>query len=149
MIKDWSRGATYLGVGAIGAGFLLIFLAWNSASALDYTQGQIPYLISGGIGGLGLVILGAILLVVQNARRDRAALQQQLAKLVAAIDRVSRTNWSQGTAEMWATDGLVVAGASSFHLPTCRLVENREDADRISRGDAEERGLSPCRICKP
>jgi uncharacterized integral membrane protein len=148
VIKDWSRGGTYLGVGAIGVGFLLIFLAWNSASELDYTHGQIPYLISGGVGGLALVIVGSIMLAVQNARRDRAALQRELAKLSATLDKVSRGSWGQSAVEM-SVDGLVVAGASSFHLATCRLVQNRDDAERLPRAEAEERGLSPCRICKP
>lgn len=149
MIKDWSRGGTYLGVGAIGVGFLLIFLAWNSASELDYTQGQIPYLISGGVGGLGLVIVGAIMIAIQNARRDRAALQRELAKLSAALDRASRGSWGGQMGAEISVDGLVVAGASSFHLATCRLVQNRDDAERLPRAEAEERGLSPCRICKP
>lgn len=148
MIKDWSRAGTYVAVGAIGVGFLMIFLAWNSASAIDYTQGQIPYLISGGVGGLALVILGAIVLTVQNARRDRAALQRELAKLSAALDRVVRGAVLQGDGQL-SVDGLVVAGASSFHLPTCRLVAKRDDAERIPRAEAEERGLEPCRICKP
>lgn len=147
MIKDWSRAGTYLGIAAVGAGFLMIFLAWNRAASIDSTQGQIPYLISGGVGGLALVVFGAVMLAVQNARQDRAVLQRELQRLSAALDRMSRTGLSAGS--QVAIDGFVVAGASSFHLPTCRLVENRDDAERLPRGEAEERGLAPCRICKP
>jgi hypothetical protein len=148
MIKDWSKATTYIGVAAVGAGFAMIFLAWDRASNLDFTPGQIPYLISGGVGGLGLVIIGAIVLLVQNARRDRAVLSKQLEDLDATMARVVRALLVAGDGRM-TSDGLVVAGPTSFHRPYCSLVEGQESAERMPKEEAQGRGLEACRICQP
>ena len=47
---------------AVVAGFALMFLGWYGASHTARQIEQIPYLISGGIMGRGLVMLGALLL---------------------------------------------------------------------------------------
>ena len=150
MIKDWSKASTYIGVGSIGLGFLLIFLAWNGSSSLDYTQGQIPFLISGGVGGLSLVVLGAVMLLLQNARRDRASVVSQLERLEQSMEKVARAMTFAGNGSAISSkNGLVVAGATSYHTQECRLVQGRDEALKMAREEAEERGLNPCRICKP
>jgi hypothetical protein len=133
----WAGLGGRLGLGFVLAGFLLIVVAWNGAASLDYAQGQLPYLISGGVGGLALVVVGSALLIVENARRDRALLERRLEELIVATGRSAAVG-----------AGEVVAGASSFHRPDCRLVEDR-GADRISRARAEDEGLAACRVCAP
>ena len=85
MKQIWSDLGSKLGTGLCGAGILLVFLGWNGAASVDRVQAQFPYLISGGIGGLALVVMGVGLIVVQNQRADRAMLQQSLRELEAAI----------------------------------------------------------------
>jgi methylphosphotriester-DNA--protein-cysteine methyltransferase len=43
----------------------------------------------------------------------------------------------------------MVAGGSTYHLPTCRLVDGRDDVSYVSADEASERGLRACRVCKP
>lgn len=74
-----------LGLAACGIGFLLIVIAWNGAAGLDYVQGQVPYLISGAVGGLGFIVLGAAMLIVEGNRRDRAILERKLDELLVAV----------------------------------------------------------------
>jgi len=81
----WSEMGSKLGVGLCGAGILLVFLGWNGAASVDRVEAQFPYLISGGIAGLALVVLGVGLIVVQNQRADRAQLQRTLRDLEAAL----------------------------------------------------------------
>ena len=81
----WSDLGGKLGVGLVGAGFLLVFLGWNGAASVDRVQAQFPYLISGGVGGLCLVVLGVGILIVQNQRADRAQLQATLDELRRAL----------------------------------------------------------------
>lgn len=83
----WSRLGGQLGVGLCAIGFLLVFLGWNGAASLDRLPSQFPYLISGGIAGLCFVVLGVGMLVVQNQRTDRAALQASLRELQEALER--------------------------------------------------------------
>src|SRR5438874_9497024 len=110
MRRTWARLGGQLGLGFIATGLLLIGLAWNGAAGVDFVQGQIPYLLSGGAFGLGLVILGATLIIVQNSRRDRQLLEAQLRDIAAAISRLANTTAAIGTG-----DDEVVLGRTSFH----------------------------------
>jgi hypothetical protein len=50
------------GAFAVVAGFVFMFFGWYGASRTARPIEQIPYLISGGLIGLGLVFVGALLL---------------------------------------------------------------------------------------
>ena len=65
-----AKGVIYLAVAALGVGFLLIVLGWNGAASLDYAQGQLPFVISGGVGGMALVAVGLTLVVLNALRSD-------------------------------------------------------------------------------
>ncbi|MDP9442484.1 MAG: hypothetical protein M3P34_09995, partial [Actinomycetota bacterium] len=43
--------------------------------------------------------------------------------------------------------GMVVAGTTSYHRPSCRLLDGRGKLATMPVGHAEEQGLSPCRVC--
>lgn len=146
----WAGMAGRIGMGFAAVGFLVILLAWNGAAGLDYAQGQLPYLISGGVGGLGLIVIGGALIVAESNRRDRAVLEAQLSELVAAVERMSTSTVTAQTATTVVSEGdLVVAGRSSFHAPSCHLVEERPDSAQMTREQAEQASLKPCRVCKP
>ncbi|MGH2686581.1 MAG: hypothetical protein ACRDJP_14040 [Actinomycetota bacterium] len=85
----WAQMGGKLGMLFAGLGFLLMVVGWNGAAGLDYVQGQIPYVISGGLIGLGLVIFGAVLLVIESNRRDRMLVERRLEDLAAALTRAS------------------------------------------------------------
>ena len=57
----------------IVAGFVLLLLAWMSTARTVYVPLQVPHIVSGGLGGLALIGLGAGLFYVQWGRRDDAA----------------------------------------------------------------------------
>jgi hypothetical protein len=154
MRQLWPKLGGQLGSLCIALGLIVILLGWNGAASIDFTQGQIPYLLSGGAFGLGLVVIGAVLIVVQNSRRDRARLESQLRDLNDAVGRLANAVGSLGgsngrsTSRGGAAARDVVVGRSSFHRPTCRLAEGKDlRATTISLALAE--GLNPCRICKP
>jgi len=96
----WSRLGGQLGVGLCAFGFLLVFLGWNGAASVDRIPSQFPYLISGGVAGLCFVVLGVGMLVVQNQRADRAALQATLRELQESLERAGL---AQGTGEQRKT----------------------------------------------
>lgn len=153
----WKQLGGQAGIGLAIAGFLLIFLGWNGAATYDRGPAQFPYLISGGLAGLALVVLAAALIVVNAQRQDRAALLNSLAELKEAMDRMALA--SAGAAAVAGTgaasparadaeeQGLVVAGPTTFHRPSCKLLEGRGALPTVTAQVAEERGLAPCRAC--
>jgi hypothetical protein len=147
MRQQLGRLGGQLGVGLCLVGFLLVFLGWNGAASRNFLPAQFPYLISGGITGLCLVVVGTGTIVVQNQRADRAALQKTLEQLIDAVEHSGglRTN---GAATKSTSDDLV-AGRDSYHRADCRLAQGRAEATPITVAEALERGLEPCRVCNP
>lgn len=146
-----------LGIGMALLGFLVIFLGWNGAASFNDVRQQFPYLISGGLAGLGLVTIGAALLIVENSRKERAELIAAVTALTAAVESMGTPAVAGGATRTAAAHplllatapGQVVAGASSFHRPECGLVEGRTELRVMELDEAEQEGLAPCRVCEP
>lgn len=127
------------------AGLVAIAIGWNGAAGLLDLRAQFPYLISGGIAGLALVILGSALMIVQAHREDRARLEAKLDQVIDALG--AGTSFAPVTPQ--DLTGLVVAGSASYHFPGCRLVDGREEVAYLTPEEARARYLAPCRICQP
>ncbi len=146
----WERFGAKLGVGFAIAGFVFIFLGWNGAASTDRIQSQFPYLISGGLVGLCLVVIGAALIIAESGREDRERLRAEIAELRSALGSAG-TGSSNGGAPAAARvpRGSFVAGDTTYHLPTCRLLERREGLEAVNRETITVRGLMACRVCNP
>lgn len=102
-VVDGERVLFTLGAVMVPVGFLLIMVAWWGASDTGAVFEQIPFLISGGLGGLGLMVAGGFLYngwwltrQVREAReqhRDLLERHEQLARnnaeLAAAVQALS------------------------------------------------------------
>jgi hypothetical protein len=130
----WSRLGGQLGVGLCALGFLLVFLGWNGAASVDRIPSQFPYLISGGIAGLCFVVLGVGMLVVQNQRADRAALQATLRELQESLERAGL---AQGTGE--ARKQFAKPAPRPTPPPTHESSDGHHDADEPTRAVELER----------
>ena len=144
-----------LGLVVVAAGLLVIGIGWNGAAGaggeingVPNLSAQLPWLISGGVLGLGLVVFGAALVIVHNARVDRARLESKLDELVDALGN-GIGNGGGSIAAPSSAAGIFAAGATSYHRPDCRLVTGRGDVTYLTGAEAAERGLSACRICQP
>lgn len=153
---NFDKLAAKLGVGICLLGFAFMFFGWNGAASFDRISSQFPYLISGGLIGLGLVVLGAALIVVETSREERDRLTQELAELRTAIEQLGAVPSPNGQrrapapAEPEPTGrGPLVAGDRSYHRPTCRLLEGRGDLPRVTAEEAAARRLARCRVCEP
>jgi hypothetical protein len=146
---NWAQLANYIAFGVIGLGFLAMYLGWNGAANKACVDCQIPYLLSGGALGLGLIATGIGVLLVQNGKRNRQELEQKLDALIEAVETNSgmRPATIRGGAPKVAR-GQVLAGETTFHAPDCRLAQNR-DTEVMARREAVGAGLEPCRVCDP
>jgi hypothetical protein len=140
-------------------GVVVILLAWHGAAHARVEQQQIPYMVSGGFIGLGLMIAGGLLFWAHWLYRiyDQADLQHQ--ELLEALNRLTVGNGNSddngarsGAAaapRASARGGQFVATAtgSNFHRANCSVVSGRRGLRKISASEAE--GMQPCRICEP
>lgn len=86
-MRKWARSSPVsVGVLLVLAGFIALFLAWNGAAAKDFVQGQVPYVISGGLVGLALVASGLTVVNVQARRADQAEMLNRLEAILETRD---------------------------------------------------------------
>jgi hypothetical protein len=142
----WNTLGGKLGLAFCVAGLAVIWGGWNGAATYNDIRKQFPYLISGGIAGLALVVIGVGLMVIQSQRADRVQLEANLTELRHILDRLTAVPATNGSAE--PAGGFVVAGPGAYHRPTCRLVAGR-DLRKMTTEQAEVAGLAPCRTCAP
>ena len=80
----------YIGIGLVMTGFALIVFGWSKVAGLDSVPMQIPYLLSAGMIGLGIVLVGltaVILGALYTAEAERARQLERLANLVETLNR--------------------------------------------------------------
>ncbi len=81
-----SRLPVVLAVVSLVGGALLLFSGYWGASGTSNPGEQLPYLASGTIPGLALVLCGLALILAREHRRDRDEVAALAARLDALID---------------------------------------------------------------
>jgi hypothetical protein len=82
---------TYIGVLLTLIGFGLIAVAWAKVAGLVDVWKQMPYLMSAGLPGLGLVMTGLVTINVSARRQDAAQRARQMATLAEALRDLQRS----------------------------------------------------------
>jgi len=167
----------YIGWILVAAGGLAIVLGWFGVSGQALVAKQLPYLVSGGIFGLGLVALGTFYLFSEDLRRDSGRidrLERMVAELHGALlsrsdapDAVAIANAvaqlerdfardrpappSNGTSAHPTAPARLVALPESqrFHRAGCRMVEGKAGATEVTLAAIRRRHLQPCGMCDP
>ena len=65
--QQWDRVGAW---SAVALGLLLLLLGWFGVSGTAFAAEQIPYVISGGLGGLALIGIGATLWISADLRDE-------------------------------------------------------------------------------
>lgn len=134
-------------------GLLFVVLGWVGASQTVLLFEQLPYIASGGMLGLALVVAGGFVywsywltVLIREARTDRTELTAGLARMEDLLERVLLAQ-APGLVEAFE-DGRLVATprGSMLHRPDCPTVANRDDLRTVAAGDP---GMLPCRLCDP
>jgi hypothetical protein len=79
------RAFTVLGVLLIAVGCALIGVAWGLAAGETLVSTQVPYVLSAGLPGVGLVIVGVGLVIVGVREFDTRARRQQHTELLTLL----------------------------------------------------------------
>lgn len=155
-----------------GAGLLAIFLGWFGLSGQALVAKQLPFLLSGGIGGIALVAIGAVILGTEDLRKDSGRLdrlEKQIAQLHAVLlaradapdisleeaehESARRPNGKHDRDRYGPEDGdedlVALPGGTTFHRLGCAMVAGKTEAEPITEEVARDEGLQPCRLCDP
>jgi hypothetical protein len=84
-LRPLSPVPTYLGIALTVLGFVLVMIAWGQTAGETNVALQVPYLISAGLTGLGLVLVGLTVVNVAAKRRDALLREQQMQLLSDAL----------------------------------------------------------------
>jgi hypothetical protein len=140
-------------------GLALILLAWSGAAHGRVDQQQIPYLVSGGLGGLAVVTIGCFFYFAHWLYRiyDQAdlhhqeAMQEQRELMRELIDAVAAGGVRPAAAGAQPAPGpsfVATQAGSNFHTASCPMVANRATGLRTLTAE-EAAGMRPCRVCEP
>jgi hypothetical protein len=143
-----------IGAALVGIGIPLIILGWWGAAHTPYVFEQIPYMISGGLLGVALTILGGLFYFAYWLTRQVHETRRQSEQTEAVYRRIEAMLSSNGhgtavaatSSSMTTGDFVTTARGSMFHRPDCVVVKGRSDLQRVS---GDEKGLKPCKICDP
>lgn len=149
-------------VGSILAplGLVVILLGWWGASHTPNLYEQVPYSISGGMFGLGLVFGGGFAYFAYWMTHLVRATQRDTAETRAVLERIESLLSGAGSgggngngsaaaiaAELVASPTYVAtARGTLYHRPDCAAVAGRKGTKTI---DPSKGQLQPCGICNP
>ena len=149
----------YIGWILIGIGALVMLFGYLGVSREALPAKQIPYLVSGGLGGVFIAVLGAYFLGTQQLRNDSGRLdrlehmvEELHAALLSRADAPQLSNGSRAVAASAETAPprkvVSVPGGQLFHRADCAVAEGKA-ATELTPAAARKRGMRPCPTCVP
>ncbi len=153
-VFDWTiaRAMAILGTLMVPAGIVVVLLGWWGAAHTPFVFEQIPYLISGGLLGVGLLTAGGLLYLGSWYSRLAEQQREEGEKLREAIKAVRQEiEYLPGTLGGGAGAGTIeqtfvaTKTGTMFHVPECSVVSGRTDLRQVTASE----GLTPCKICQP
>jgi membrane-bound ClpP family serine protease len=137
-------------------GFVAIVIGWLGASHTPLPFEQTPFIISGGLLGLGLIFTGSFFYfaywltrMVREMRESREEANKAFRTMNEMAELLATVLKEVDALEPAAADGQVhvaTQGGTMFHRPDCAVVSGRRDLRKVS---ADEPGLEPCKMCDP
>lgn len=156
----WQSIRPVLGYVLAGLGFVLLIVGYLGVSREVLVAKQIPYLVSGGLLGIGLVTLGSRLMLIEDLRRDSGRLDRLEGALMELRDVLlshpgatpelpTQVSPNGSRSDHHANDVVVLAGGETFHRMDCRMVVNKAGTTPLDLRLAQDEGLKACRLCQP
>jgi hypothetical protein len=145
-VRPWA-GWIFIGVGA-----LFILVGYLGVSREAIVEKQVPYLVSGGIGGVLLCVVGAYFLGTEELRKDSGRLDR-LERMVdelhaALLQRADAPARPSSNGDGAPRPLVAVEGGETFHAAGCAMAEGRA-VESLTADAARAKGLRPCPLCEP
>jgi hypothetical protein len=158
----WVRRATrpVWGWSLVGLGLIFVLVGYLGISREALVAKQLPYLISGGIGGIALVGFGAMLVGTEDLKRTQERIdhleglvEDLHAALLSRPDAPtipSSNGEANGRTERAApTTFLALPGGQSYHRADCSMIQGKDEARPVTPAIVRRQRLKPCRLCEP
>jgi len=139
---------TLLTVGSIlmPLGAVLVLLAWYGSAHTTRLFEQIPYLISGGLMGVVLVIAGGFCYFGYFLARMLSTSREMLDAMLRLEQRLEAVE-PQKQPVMRTVAFVATKSGTMFHRPDCPTVASKPPAELRTVRTPDS--LTPCRICTP
>lgn len=147
--RDVSRYLFYAGTALFPLGILFVIFGWYGAAHTPYAFEQTPYLISGGLLGVGFVLVGGFLYFGYWLTRLGADARTRDDRATQVLERIEHLLASQdGHAPEAASNGQLVATPKGtlLHRADCVVVQGKTKLRKVSGGT---KGYEPCKLCNP
>ena len=151
----WSAVRPVFGWVLAALGALALFLGWYGVSGESLTAKQLPYLVSGGLTGIALVVVASAFLATEDVRRQlsqvdelRKKVDDLYALFVEELAAAPATSVAE-KAPAAASDIVALPVGTSYHRTDCNLVTGKSEATAVDAKAVRARKLRPCRICNP
>ena len=154
----WVRKATRPVIGwvLLGVAALVILIGWIGVSGTPVVAKQIPYVVSGGIGGVLLAVLGAYFLGTEELRKDSGRLDR-LERMVdelhnTLLTRADAPPVADHTEDSTTANGqayVSLSGSDIYHRADCAMVASKTNTAKVAPSTIKRRELKPCSLCEP
>ncbi len=84
-----SRLPLYVGIALLALGWAVVGIGWYQAGQQELETGQLPYVISGGFGGFGLILMGVIGILADVVRQAETKLRHSAEELHARMQELA------------------------------------------------------------
>ena len=134
---------------------LVILLGWYGVSGQSNPAKQLPYLVSGGILGVVLAVVGAYFLGTEELRKDSGRLDRlermvnELHMALLARDDAPAPEAAPGAPTPNGRVYVTLAGSDTYHRPDCQMVASKPNTSVLAPSTIERRQLTPCALCEP
>jgi hypothetical protein len=149
--SDISRWLFIAGAVLFPLGVFVVLLGWYGAAHTPYMFEQIPYLISGGLLGVGLVLAGGFLYFGYWLTRLIADNRERSERSTLVLERIEFLLSQNGHApapEKVSTNGasklVATQKGTLLHRPDCVVVAGKPKLRTIKAGTA---GFELCKLC--
>jgi len=142
------RNARLVGATALLViGIVFVMLGWYGAASTNILTEQIPYLISGGLLGLGLIIVSGFLAASSMVEARTDQMRKDLLRAMEVMP--SSAAPSNGRARSATPTVFVLKAGHSYHSAGCPIIEGKENVSELSVREAIGKGLDMCKLCGP
>lgn len=153
-LRRVDRVMEVVGIALLPVGLTALLMGWLGVASNGHVFLQLPYVVSGGLLGVGLLFAAGSIYLASWISRTSAVQRRQNDELLRAVQQLQQTiavlplaGGGNGNGRGGASGTyLATPSGTMYHRPDCAIVTGREDLHEVP-ADAE--GMKPCGMCDP